>query len=219
MPAVAPDSHAPVTAYLHGFASGPGSTKGQFFRARLAEAGRELLLPDLTDGDFQRMTITRELDVITRLASTYASRPLALIGSSLGGYVASLYAARRPDRVARLVLLAPAFAFGKRFSASFAPAELRAWRERGWIEVYHYGEKAHCRLAVDILDDASHYEAIPDVPVPTLVFHGQHDAVIDPALSAAFAAPRPNVERVVLDSDHELRDVLDPMWERIRQFL
>jgi pimeloyl-ACP methyl ester carboxylesterase len=219
MPAVGPDSDAPLIAYLHGFASGPSSSKGQFFRARLAEAGRELLLPDLTGGDFPRMTITREVEVLTRIANTYASRPLMLIGSSLGGYVASLYAARRPDRVARLVLLAPAFAFGERFSASFAPAELRAWRQRGWIEVYHYGEKAHRRLAIDILDDASRYEAIPDVRVPTLVFHGQHDAVVDPALSAAFAAPRPNVERIVLDSDHELRDVLEPMWERVRQFL
>ena len=26
-------------SYLHGFASGPGSTKAQFFRARIAEHG------------------------------------------------------------------------------------------------------------------------------------------------------------------------------------
>ena len=34
-------------AYLHGFASGPGSTKAQFFRAELAALGATLEIPDL----------------------------------------------------------------------------------------------------------------------------------------------------------------------------
>ena len=44
--------------YLHGFASGPGSTKARFFRDRFAEAGRELRVPDLAAGDFEHLTIT-----------------------------------------------------------------------------------------------------------------------------------------------------------------
>ena len=45
-------------------------------------------------------------------------QPAILIGSSLGGYLAALYAARHPAQIERLVLLAPAFQFPRR------------WRER-----------------------------------------------------------------------------------------
>jgi pimeloyl-ACP methyl ester carboxylesterase len=83
----------------------------------------------------------------------------------------------------------------------------------------HYGEQRVCPLSIELLDDAVSYEAFPDVRVPTLVLHGRRDAVVDPALSEIFARGRPHVERELLDSDHELRDVLEPMWERIRRFL
>ena len=36
-----------MLVYLHGFASGPASTKAQLFRARLAERGATLAIPDL----------------------------------------------------------------------------------------------------------------------------------------------------------------------------
>jgi predicted esterase YcpF (UPF0227 family) len=36
-----------MLVYLHGFASGPASTKAQFFRTRFAERGVELAIPDL----------------------------------------------------------------------------------------------------------------------------------------------------------------------------
>ncbi|WP_410951326.1 alpha/beta fold hydrolase [Pseudomonas sp. S1(2024)] len=48
--------------------------------------------------------------MLTELASLLdrlSARPVVLIGSSLGGCVAALYAARKPQRVERLVLLAP----------------------------------------------------------------------------------------------------------------
>lgn len=207
-----------VIAYLHGFASGPGSTKGQFLHARLAALGIELLRPDLTRGDFSHMTIGGELAAVEDLARAHPG-PLTLVGSSLGGYIAALYAARRPERIERLVLLAPAFDFGRQFTASLEPDALARWRATGWREFHHYGEQRACPLSIGVLDDAATYEAFPDVHVPTLVFHGRRDTVVDPALSETFARGRPHVERELLDSDHELRDVLEPMWERMRTFL
>ena len=38
--------------YLHGFASGPDSAKGRFFRDRFEARGVRVDLPDLTEGDF-----------------------------------------------------------------------------------------------------------------------------------------------------------------------
>ena len=91
--------------YLHGFASSPASSKARFFAARLRAAGGRVEIPDLAAGDFEHLTITGQLRVIEQAA---AGEPVALMGSSLGGYLAGLYAARHPE-VSRVILLAPAF--------------------------------------------------------------------------------------------------------------
>lgn len=48
------------------------------------------------------------LDEVEPLLDRLSTRPIVLIGSSLGGCVAGLYAAKKPQRVRRLILLAPA---------------------------------------------------------------------------------------------------------------
>src|SRR5712691_11493090 len=96
--------------YLHGFASGPGSQKAAFFRRKFLARGVELRIPDLSDGDFEGLTLTRQLAVIDREA---ASGSVSLIGSSLGGYLAALYAARHAA-VHKVVAMAPAFGFARR---------------------------------------------------------------------------------------------------------
>ena len=106
--------------YLHGFASGPGSKKARMFAGWFKEKGVELSVPALDGGDFRNLTLTGQLEVIEREAQ---GQPCALIGSSLGGYLAALYAARR-EEVQRLVLLAPAFGFARRWAASLGAGAL-----------------------------------------------------------------------------------------------
>jgi predicted esterase YcpF (UPF0227 family) len=90
--------------YLHGFASGSRSSKALFLRERLSESGTELIVPELDGGDFEYLTVTKQLQIIENIAG---ERDVTLIGSSLGGYLASIYAGRHPS-VKRLLLLAPA---------------------------------------------------------------------------------------------------------------
>jgi pimeloyl-ACP methyl ester carboxylesterase len=197
------------TIYLHGFASGPASKKAAFFRHRLPS----LEIPDLSAGDFEHLSITSQIVVIDELA---AGEPVALVGSSMGGYLAALYAARNPEIVAKLVLLAPAFAFARRWAA--AP-EGEAWRKTGFLEVYHYGEKCKRRLAYHLIEDALGYEDFPDFQQPALIFHGIHDTIVPPGLSSQFAATHPNARLRLLDSDHELLTVLDSIWQEAGPFL
>ena len=206
----------PNILYLHGFASGPLSTKGRFFHNRFEVMGGEVHQPNLEDGDFQGLTISGQLAVIDRAVRDL--NPALVMGSSLGGYVASLYAARHPDRMPALVLLAPAFGFPRRWATQLGDEAMAAWKRTGSREVYHYGERRMLPIGYSLYEDGLQYEEFPEVTSRTLVFHGRYDDVVDPELSVQFAWGKPNVELELVDSDHQLLDVLDAIWERVVPF-
>jgi pimeloyl-ACP methyl ester carboxylesterase len=197
--------------YLHGFASGPQSSKAQFFRRRFEELGIAMQIPDLSECNFEGLTISGQLRVIERVA---VGEDVFLIGSSMGGYLAALYAARRPE-VKKLVLLAPAFGFARRWPAMLGAEKVSEWRRTGWLPVYHYGDKVERRVGYDLLEDAGKYEDYPDISQPALVFHGRRDNVVPVEYSEEFAARHPQVRLRVMESGHELIDVLEEMWAEI----
>jgi len=201
--------------YLHGFASGPGSKKARFFRERFAELGIGLEVPDLAEGNFQGLTLSGQLRVIERVSR---GEPVALMGSSMGGYLAALYAARHAE-VERLVLMAPAFCFLKRWTGTIGPAAMEQWRESGSYDVFHYGEGRRVPLCYQLIEDATQYEDYPDVAQPALVFHGKNDAAVPAGYSIMFAQKHSQVKLHVMNSDHELLNVLDDMWIEAREFL
>ena len=117
--------------YLHGFASGPHSRKALAFREALSDGGIEMEIPDLADNRFDKLTISGQLDVIDHVLQ---GSPARLVGSSLGGYLAALYAAAHPE-VDRLILLAPAFDFCARWARLAGAGKMQNWRETGWADV------------------------------------------------------------------------------------
>jgi hypothetical protein len=166
-------AETPLVLYLHVFRSGPLSTKAQFFRRKFAECGVAMEIPQLDEGDFERLTISGQLGVIER---TVNGRAAILIGSSLGGYLAALWASRHPG-VERLVLLAPAFQFPRRWRERFSPDELERWKIDGSRSFFHYGSKQDRPLGYGFVEDALLYEDQPDFRQPALVFHGTRDEV------------------------------------------
>jgi pimeloyl-ACP methyl ester carboxylesterase len=201
--------------YLHGFASSPASSKARFFAEHMRAAGAAIDILDLAAGDFEHLTISGQLGVIERAA---ASAPVALMGSSLGGYLAALYAARHPE-VSRVVLLAPAFGFARHWAERMGETAVDAWRASGAIEVFHYGENRQRGLSYALLDDGLSYEEYPDFRQPALIFHGAQDDIVPARYSAEFAATHPNARLETLDSGHELLNVLEYMAPKVREFL
>jgi len=201
--------------YLHGFASGPASKKARHLSERFREHGIELSVPDLAEGDFEGLTISGQLAVVERLAG---GEPVSLVGSSMGGYLAALYATRHPE-AHKLVLLAPAFGFARRWAEALGPAAMEQWRRTGRLTVYHYGEDRERQVGYVLIEDGLGYEDYPDVTQPVLIFHGTRDTVVQADWSREFAAARPNVSLELVDSDHELTDVLDRMWDGTKRFL
>jgi uncharacterized protein len=201
--------------YLHGFASGPSSKKAQFFRERFAQLGIGLDIPDLADGDFARLTITGQLGVIER---TSRGEPVTLIGSSMGGYLAALFAARHAE-VEKLVLMAPAFCFSTRWPQTLGQATMEEWQRSGVLKVFHYGEGRTVELGYQLIEDGRQYEDYPQIRQPTLIFQGKNDTVVPADLSVQFAARHPQVQLHLMESDHELLNVLDDMWMETEHFL
>jgi pimeloyl-ACP methyl ester carboxylesterase len=185
--------------YIHGFASSPQSRKAAQFRSALASRGIQTEIPTIDQGDFEHLTISGQLKV---LESTIDGEPVCLVGSSMGGYLAALYASNHP-KVAKLVLLAPAFGFAERWDRKIGqqkPAD---------FEVFHYGDKCLRRVHYGLIEDTLRFPAAPDFVQPALIFHGLHDDVVPIECSREFAASHANARLVELDSDHELLDVLD----------
>jgi alpha-beta hydrolase superfamily lysophospholipase len=209
--------------YLHGFASGPSSSKARYFRDRLQAAGASVDVPDLAAGDFEHLTISGQLAVIERAVQQAPQpgghpEPVALMGSSMGGYLAALYAARHPE-IVRLVLLAPAFGFSRRWPERLGAEPLAQWRNTGAMEVFHYGENRTRTLSYALLEDAARYEDYPDFHQPALLFHGAGDDVVPARYSQEFAATHPNATLEVLDSGHDLLNVLEYLAPKVERFL
>jgi pimeloyl-ACP methyl ester carboxylesterase len=201
--------------YLHGFASGPSSSKAKFFGSRLVAAGANVEILDLAASDFEHLTISGQLAAIETAAR---SEPVSLMGSSMGGYLAALYAARHAE-VRRAVLLAPAFCFAGRWRERLGKPEIERWRRTNALEVYHYGDKRHRNLAYGLLPDSERYEPFPDFHQPALIFHGAHDDVVPPSYSERFAAAHPNARLEILDSGHDLLDRLGEIEAQAIPFL
>lgn len=202
--------------YLHGFASSPASRKATFFKDRFAELGIPLIVPDMAQGDFEHLTISGQIALVDELAG---EQPVSLIGSSLGGYVAALYAANYPGRVRRLILLAPAFHFVNRWPELIGGEAAAKWKESGKLAVYHYGDGRERQLGYQIVEDGTRHPAAPDFQQPALIFHGTQDDVVPARLSEEFAAAHPNASLRLLDSGHELTDVLEVIWPEAAEFL
>jgi uncharacterized protein len=141
-----------------------------------------------------------------------------LIGSSLGGYLAALYAARHRE-ISRLILLAPAFGFARLWKSEMNGTQLAQWKQNGNVSVFHYGAGRELPIGYGLLEDAGTFEPYPDVRQPTLIFHGNHDRSVPVNYSAEFASLHPEVELIELESGHELTDVLDIIWERSKAFV
>lgn len=202
--------------YLHGFASGPNSRKAQQFQKRFAAAGVELSVPALDEGDFEHLTLTRQLALVRRLTAG-APRPRVLIGSSMGGYLAALHASAHP--VDALVLMAPAVDFARRLVERHGHEDIERWRRDGFTEVDHHALGRRARLARDLVDDAARHAPFPKVFVPTLVFQGRKDDVVPLALVERWAADTPSARLVVYDTGHDLEAATPALLEETLAFL
>jgi alpha-beta hydrolase superfamily lysophospholipase len=205
--------------WLHGFGSSPASSKAAYVAARLRERGVPLEVPDLNQPSFFELTLGRMLGQVDSLAGQ-RPEPLALIGSSLGGYAAALWAQANPTRVAAVALLAPALDLAARWSQRMGSQALAQWRAQGRYEFDHYARRRKEPLSARFLDDAQARPAFPLPRAPTLIVQGLRDDVVAPALARELVRrlreARVPSRLVELDEGHELTADLPGLWRELQ---
>jgi pimeloyl-ACP methyl ester carboxylesterase len=207
-------------AYLHGFASSAKSSKASFFSRKFAERGTPFDSPDLNGPDFSTLTVTRMVAQVVDAIDSGEDDPVALIGSSLGAFVAVQAALQRPSRVARLVLLAPALDFGENRMRELGGDGLARWKATNALDVFHYGFGRVIPVHYELYTDASRYDSMSaSLEMPVQVFQGRRDSAVDPGMVERWARARPGVDLHMLEDDHQLLRSLDYIWKEMERFL
>ncbi len=196
--------------YFHGFASSVKTAKGVALGQRLAGSALSYRIPDLEGGDFRSMT----MDGILRRAQAAVQelpqdgRPLLIIGSSLGGYLAALLAAQGGiRRRAALLLIAPAFGFPSAWRTMLGEEGIERWRATGERLFFHHASERELPLGYGFLDSC---QALPDLPgeprMATAIVHGHQDQTVDALRSLDYARQRALVELHLVEGDHRLTE-------------
>ena len=177
--------------YLHGFASGPSSKKASAFKNKFQEVGVSLNIPDLEGGNFENMTLTSQINIIFNLLDQLQCKKVCLIGSSMGGYLATLVAQVRAE-IEATYLMAPGFNFLERWMRSL---KLDYDNETCWeskIPIFHYRYDETRYICTDIFKDANNWSPIAlSRKVPARIVHGIHDDVVPIAESRKFVSSHP----------------------------
>jgi uncharacterized protein len=193
-------------AYLHGFNSGPSSKKGSSLAKVYHEQGVELLLPDLNQPSFSKLTFTTAMKVIDEMDEIHAKKDgekWCLIGSSLGGYLTALWTIQNPERVDRVFLLCPAFKLIERWSKVLRKERLEKWQTDGFLDFPNANGKM-TPLHWGFVEDAKKYPQMPIVPCSAFIVHGQKDETVPIEFSREYSNQNSHVQLLEVDDNHSL---------------
>lgn len=194
----------PHLAYLHGFASSPHSKKGRAIAeafAAQATAPDQVDLLDLNRPDFATLTLTAQLEAVTAWAADKTR--VSLIGSSMGGWVATRFAELNPSKIEGLVLLAPAFDMTARWPRRLGAQAMAAWRAHGALP-FPDADGRPTPVHWGFIEDALSHPPTPSSPCATLVIHGRADEVVPIESSRQWVAAQPEARLIEVEDGHEL---------------
>ena len=200
--------------YLHGFASGPNSNKANAFKKRFEELKVPICVPDLQENDFENLTLSRQIKLVQSIIDDKKGKDFGLIGSSMGGYLASLTAQTR-DTVKAIYLMAPGFNFLERWQKKLKKSQV----EGPLIPVFHYRYNKEVFLNTNLFIDAELWQSFSlEKNIPTKIVHGLHDDTVNIQESRDFVSSHPWCHLTELDSDHGLLSSIDWIIEDCIKF-
>ncbi|WP_455464370.1 alpha/beta hydrolase [Candidatus Hodarchaeum mangrovi] len=211
--------------YFYGFASSPQSDKAQFFKKKFESEGIEFNLLDYipTKSHFSHLRVSILLEELNTVILSLKPSKIILFGSSFGAYLAAWLAKKNPDKIMKLILMAPALIFSSKTILQFMGTSFREWEETGYLDIFHFRYNTTIPLYYsfyrDLVDFPPLDMTISTISTPTLIFHGRYDEIIPIEWSHKFVSNNPSTRLYILESNHQLLDQKDEMWNNIRKFL
>lgn len=224
-----------VLLYCHGFASSQGGAKAEYFRERALAVGLAFASFDFqghgaSGGSMFDLTLDRNLEDLGRVHDALIDRGFArivLFGSSMGAGTGLYFAARRPERIAAAVHVAPALEMDRGLLRLVGPAKALQWEKEGTILFEH--ELGAYDLSWGAIENLRSYhprELASSYRTPTLLLQGQRDGSVDWRSVADFASSlaeepgAPDLElHLFAGGDHRLLEQLPALWELAETFL
>ncbi|MFX1516800.1 MAG: YqiA/YcfP family alpha/beta fold hydrolase [Promethearchaeota archaeon] len=213
--------------YLYGFASGPLSNKAQFYKDKFSFSGIPFDIYDYVpdEDSFTNMKLSVLIDNLhTNIENNYSvEEELILFGSSFGALISTLFPFFHPNRIAKLILMAPALGFSAQRLVKIHNIPLGLWKKKGNIPVFHFRYEQEIPLGYsfyeDLLNNPPPKIKKLRIDVPTLILHGKFDDVVPLSWSQQFVEINPKATLHILDGNHQLLDQKEVMWKLVEEFL
>jgi pimeloyl-ACP methyl ester carboxylesterase len=209
------EGQGPAVVWMGGFKSDMAGTKAQALADWALASGRAYVRFDYfghgeSSGDFAAGTITRwRLDALAVLEELVEG-PALVVGSSMGGWLACLAAMAAPERIAGLVLVAPAPDFTEKLMTPGIPPQGLAdlARDGVWQRPSLYGDPYPITQA--LLEDGARWSILPGpvpIEVPVRILQGGDDPDVPWAHALELANALNGADVVfslIKDGDHRL---------------
>lgn len=207
---------APTFVWLGGFMSDMAGTKAQRLAEWAQARGQGFVRFDYSGhgqsgGAFADGTIGAWASDAVAVIDRLTTGPLVLVGSSMGGWISLLAARARPERVAGLLLVAPAADFTERLMwASFPPEVRQQIMEIGrWERPSAYDPEPYVITRRLIEDGREHLVMDSRIPFagPVRILQGGRDPDVPAAHAEAIhrLIDSPNKDFILIgDGDHRL---------------
>ena len=210
------DQSKPVVVFLGGFKSDMTGSKATFLDRWTQENNIGFIRFDYSghgasEGDFEDGTIGGWTDdALSIIDIIGAERPLILVGSSMGGWIALLCALKRPSRIKALIGIAAAPDFTQEIASDFEAQGLTETLEKDGKVVIPSDYDEPYIFTKKLLEDGAQYclldKAIA-ITCPVRLLQGQQDSSVpwEKALRIADALESTHVTiTLIKDGDHGL---------------
>ncbi|HEU4344519.1 MAG TPA: alpha/beta fold hydrolase [Candidatus Binatia bacterium] len=196
----------------HGMESNKESEKLVRLSRSLAERNIPSLRFDFSyvgesSGIFENITYSGEVEDLSAAFSYLTGRfpgKIGILGSSMGGTVALLFAAQQAALAALATVGAPIHPenFPTRL---LTPAEVGQWRKQGFI--FYHGQKLNITL-LDDLEKINVPAAAKEIACPVLILHGDSDEMVPVDEAHELYGHLRSVKKLVIlkGADHGLSD-------------
>ncbi|MFS2319119.1 alpha/beta hydrolase [Maricaulis sp. D1M11] len=210
--------------WLGGFHSEMAGTKARHFEAWARADTRSYLRFDYrghgcSGGEFASGTVSQWRQDVLDVIDDLTAGPQILIGSSMGGWLALLAALARAERIAGLVLIAPAVDFTQRLILPrLSDSARQAIDTQGqWLRPSAYGDGPY-PITRQLLEDGAQWSLLPGpipIDIPVLIVQGGADPDVpaDHVEQLMPALVSGDVDYVLRKSgDHRLSTPADLDW-------